>query len=177
MGGRERFVGFSRHAIEKIYERSVSDWRTFGGSGDAFALLDNCVYFEDCSAQCGEPCFTLYNACRPGLPYGDLPQLLLGEEEPGKAYYFRIGYCPVAIEGDLVKAITMKSPGMTKTPERVALGRARLSRPEKDRLNELAAKLEYRQLAEADDYRLIRWFHEHAVPQVVTFDHEVFRYD
>jgi hypothetical protein len=177
IAGKRRLVSFSKHAIERIYERSVHDWRTFGGSGDAFAVVANCVYFEDCSGQFGEPCFTLYNACKPGLPYGDLPQLLLGEEKPGKAYYFRIGYCPAAIEGDLVKAITLKSPGMTDTPEHVALRRARLPRPEWDRLNELAKKLEYRELADADDYSLIRWFHEHGVPQVVAFDHEVFRFD
>ena len=29
-----------------------------------------------------------------GPPYGDLPDMLLGEREPGKAYYYRIGYCP-----------------------------------------------------------------------------------
>jgi hypothetical protein len=177
IAGKRSLVSFSKHAIERIFDRTVRDWRTFHGSHDAFAVVANCVYFEDCSDQYGEPCFTLYNACKPGLPYGDLPRLLLGEEKPGKAYYFRIGYCPAAIEGDMAKAITLKSPGMTGTPERVALRRARLSLPERDRLNELAKKLEYRELAEADNYSLIKWFHEHGVPQVVAFDHEVFRFD
>ena len=79
-GGRELLA----HAIERIFERSVHDWRTFGGSGDAFALVANCVYFEDCSGNFGEPCFTLYNKCETRPPFGDLPQVLLGEDDPAK---------------------------------------------------------------------------------------------
>ena len=39
----------SRHALERICERTVYDWRTYGGHSDAFAFLDNCVYFADCT--------------------------------------------------------------------------------------------------------------------------------
>ena len=159
---------FSRHAIERIYERSVYDWRTFGGSGDAFALLDNCVYFEDCSEKVGEPCFTLYNTCKPNLPFGDLPRLLLGEDDPHKKYYFRVGYCPAVVEGDFVKATTLLFPGMRNTPERALLERAALTRQEKVRMAEEAEKLDYRHIAETGDYGLIQWFHERGEPQVVS---------
>ncbi len=164
IGGRERIVGFSRHAIERIYERSVSDWRTFGGSGDAFAILDNCVYFEDCSEKVGQPCFTLYNMCKPDLPFGDLPRMLLGEDDPSKRYYFRVGYCPAVVEEDFVKAKTLLFPGMRDTPEQA------LPRPGKERMAKEAEKLSYRHVAETGDYGLIRWFHERGVPQVVSLD-------
>jgi hypothetical protein len=177
IGGREWIVGFSRHAIERIYERSVHDWRTFGGSGDAFALLDNCVYFEDCSEKFGEPCFTLYNTCEPNQPFGDLPRLLLGEDDPCKRYYFRVGYCPAVVEGDFVKAKTLLFPGMRDTPEWELIQRAALPRQEKVRMEEEAKKLVYRQIAETGDYGLIRWFHERGEPQVVSLDCEVFRYE
>ena len=98
------------------------------------SVVANCVYFEDCSEQYGEPCFTFYNYCVPGLPYGDLPDMLLGGRDPNQAYYYRIGYCPAAVDGDFVKAITMLSPGMkgqssnlAVTPELAVLRRARLS--------------------------------------------------
>jgi hypothetical protein len=175
--GRERIVGFSRHAIERIYERSVSDWRTFGGSGDAFALLENCVYFEDCSEKFGGPCFTLYNPCKPNLPFGDLPRLLLGEDDPRKRYYFRVGYCPAVVEGDFVKAKTLLFPGMRSTPEWELLQRAALPRQEKLRKAEEAEKLVYRYIEETGDYGLIRWFHEQGEPQVVSLECEVFRYE
>ena len=48
---------------------------------------------------------------------------------------------------------------------------------EKVRLTSGPRSSEYRQMAETEDYSLIRWFHEHGVPQVVAFDHEVFRFD
>jgi hypothetical protein len=172
--GQERIVCFSRHAIERIYERSVYDWRKFGGSGDAFCVVDNCVCFDDCSEQVGFPCFTFYNTCKPGLPYGELPALLLGEGEPAKRAYYRIGYCPAIAEGDFVKAKTLLFPGMRGTPERQALDDSAVPRHQKRRMAELAESLDYRKLAEEGDYSLIHWFHEHGVPQVVALDREVF---
>src|SRR6266446_6927024 len=62
---RDLLIAFSEHAIERICERTVYDWRTFAGQGDAFAFLDNCVYFEDCTDARGEPSFVVYNSCAP----------------------------------------------------------------------------------------------------------------
>jgi hypothetical protein len=62
---RDLLIAFSEHAIERICERTVYDWRTFAGQGDAFAFLDNCVYFEDCTDARGEPSFVVYNSCTP----------------------------------------------------------------------------------------------------------------
>jgi hypothetical protein len=65
--GRERVVAFSKHALERICERTVYDWRTFCGHGDAFALVDNCVYFEDCTHDFGRPYFLIFDSCTPGF--------------------------------------------------------------------------------------------------------------
>jgi hypothetical protein len=61
----ERVVAFSKHALEQICERTVYDWRTYGGHGDAFAFFENCVYFEDCTTERGEPSFVVYHDCVP----------------------------------------------------------------------------------------------------------------
>ena len=89
----DRVVAFftgsrSRHALERICERTVYDWRTYSGQADAFAFLDNCVYFEDCTAVRGEPSFVVWNSCVPHHASWDYVEQVLGEKVTLQGDYY-----------------------------------------------------------------------------------------
>jgi hypothetical protein len=176
--GRDRLIAFSQHALERICERTVYDWRTFSGLGDAFAFLDNCIYFEDCSVACGQPCFAVYDSCVPHFASWIYVDHVLGRPEPGRRYYYRVGYCPVSFHGDIAKAITLLVPGMKNTPERKLIEGASLPPADIVRMKaQVESQLSMKDLVDGGDYSLVKWFHENGTPQVVTIEREVFKDD
>jgi hypothetical protein len=174
VGGDERIVAFSQHAIERICDRTVGNWRSYAGSGDAFAYLNNCVFFEACEVRSGEILFTFFNECSPGFFSHTYAQEVVGELDPRQRYYYRVGYCPAVVEGDLIKAVTLLTPGMRGTPEHEILRRSSLPEARKREMITRAGQLTYRELATSGDFSVLKWYHENGVPQVVTLDRDVF---
>ena len=192
---REWLVAFTEHALERICERTVYEWRTFGGQGDAFAFLDNCVYFKDCTSVRGEPSFVVYNSCIPHFHSWSYVEHVLGGQTAATAdayrdianavngghFYYRVGYCPVTFHGDLALATTLLFPGMSRksgTPEGNLIERSGLPAAEIARMKAQAeSQLSMKALADGGDFSLVKWFHDNGVPQVVSIDEEVFRYD
>jgi len=172
----ERTVSFCTHALERIHERTVANWRTYSGSGDAFAYVDNCVYYEDCSATMGKPCFALYNECAKGFVSYRFLEELLDDFDPNKKYYYRVGYCPSVLIEDFVLAKTLIVPGMRGTPERRLFEGLPIT--EQSILAErMEALLTWRDKACSEDWGLLKWFHDNGVPQVISFEQNVFEYD
>jgi hypothetical protein len=176
--GRPKVVAFSKHAIDQICKRINRRWRTYAGLGEVFGFLGACVYFERCDLYGGQLGFTFFDDCsneeywqhwyvKDVLGVGNL------DPQGGQAYY-RVGYCPAVIEGDFIKATTLLFPGYTSTPEYEAILRHAKGAEEKRRLIEMATKLDAHQLLESQDLSLIKWFHDHGVPQVVQLDQPVF---
>ena len=101
---------------------------------------------------------------------------LIGEIIPHKKYYYRLGYCPLALSGDFAKTITFLTPGMYGTPEyrliqdidnakeRYAISRS------KENITSL------RKHGETDDFDAIKYFHAHGIPQVIASDKDFFDY-
>jgi hypothetical protein len=185
----------SRHALERICERTVYDWRTYSGHGDAFAFLDNCVYFEDCTAARGEPSFVVWNSCVPHHASWHYVEQVLGERVTlqgdyyddvanamkGRRYYYRVGYCPVEFHGDLAVATSLLVPGMEGrlgTPEGRLIEQSGLPADEvTEKRAQRERQLSMKALVDGGDYSLVKWFHDNGIPQVVEFEHDVFRYD
>lgn len=176
--GRDRVVAFSNHALVRVCERTVYGWRTFVGHGDAFALLDNCVYFEDCTPDFGRPCFLIFDSCMPGFWSWVYAEHILGNPDPAQQYYYRVGYCPVDFYGEFAKAKTLLVPGMRGTPERHLIESSGFPIDEIRRMEEQVEKqLSMKALVDASDISLIKWFHDNGVPQVIQSDRQVFVYD
>jgi CheY-like chemotaxis protein len=95
--------------------------------------------------------------------------------------FYRVGYCPVSFHGDIALATTMLFPGMNRqkgTPEGRLIERSGLPAAEIDRIKaRVESQLSMKALADSGDFRLVKWFHDHGVPQVVTIDKDVFKYD
>ena len=176
---QERLIAFSQHALERICERTVYNWREFGGHGDAFAFVDNCVYFQDCSSERGEPSFAVYNACEPsfsswgyvehvlgvqGLPTNDAC-VTLARTGTVHRYYYLVGYCPVSFHDDVAVATTLLFPGMSRqkgTPEGRLIDSCGLPADEVARMKaQLETQLSMKALADSGDYGLVArhsWF-------------------
>lgn len=173
--GERKTVAFYRHAAERICERSVGAWKTYGGLGDAFAFLNDCVYFEPWRCSDGRPGFTLYNSCAKGFLTELFAARILGQSLSEKPWYYRVGYCPAVECGDLLIARTLLLPGMRQTPERMWAVK-NMSSDEVRELDSRTPQLSLDELAKTDDFRLLKRFHDAGIVQVIAFDHEVFRY-
>jgi hypothetical protein len=173
--GVDRIVSFSQHALERICERTVGNWRTYSGSGDAFAFIDNCIYYEDCTNPDIGPCFTLYNECVKGFVSYRFLEEILDNFDPQRRYYYRVGYCPSVINGNFIKAKTLLVPGMRATPERRLVD----SLPASERItleDKIESQLTWLDKSNSPDWGLFKWFHQQGVSQVVSFDHPLFQY-
>tara|TARA_R110002020_G_scaffold214427_4_gene421462 strand:+ start:584 stop:889 length:306 start_codon:yes stop_codon:yes gene_type:complete len=101
---------------------------------------------------------------------------VIGELDPQKKYYYRVGYCPVVCENGFAAAKTMLIPGMRGTPERSVLEDMASNKRHLNVLDDSISKLTLTDLAKSLDFGLIRKFHD-AIPQVVSFNHKVFRFE
>lgn len=177
--GRPLIVGFSKHAIEQFFERFSPDWRTHAGHGSAFGLLYHGVRYDPVSLSGGTPAFSFYVPCGNDL-FRTFRYVLgvLGEDAAGdeRNFYCRAGYCPAVAESIYFKAKTFLHPGYGKTPEAELIRRSDLPPAEKRDLLRRAANLSHEQLYAGDGLEVIRWFHEHGVPQVIRTSEPVLRY-
>jgi hypothetical protein len=176
--GRPKVVAFSKHAIDQICKRINDRWRTYAGLGEVFGFLGACIYFERCDLYAGQLGFTFFDDCSDDMYWKHcyVKEVLgVGSLDPqgGKAHY-RVGYCPAVIEGDFIKATTLLFPGYRSTPEYGAILRHATSAEEERQLLEMTEELDAQHLLESQDLSLIKWFHDHGVPQVVQLDQPVF---
>ena len=177
--GRDYIVAFSRHAIERITERTVGDWRSYLGAGDAFAFLAQCVYFEPCTVLEGrtpKPAVTFYDSCYlVSKKWAYVTKIFEGAVDYGSPPYYRVGYCPVDLENGFAMARTLLTPGMRGTPERELLNRTNLKTAEKEEvLCGVEDATSYLRLVNTGNFHAVKWFHDHGIPQVMNIDETVF---
>lgn len=188
LGGHAWPVGFSRHSIDQAVLRLNPDYCNYSCSSDVHSFFANCVYFEpaelDSRKHPRQPAFSMFDACddptyRAYHVYVD-DVLGLAGEEPDRTdgkFYFRLGYFPVEIDSGFAKAVSFLRPGYTGTPElRTLLKAEGLDRRQKSLLLRDARENKGREVLLTGRTEVIKWFHEHTVPQVkqiadVVFDH------
>ena len=172
---KNRIVSFSRHALERIHERTVYNWKTYSGSGDAFAFINNCIYYENCIESQSDQYLVIYNRCTEGFVSYNFLENVIEDFDFNKQYYYRVGYCPIVLDGKFVKAKTFLVPGMRGTPERKLLQ----SLPIAQQISieaQIESQLSFHSLVDSGNWTLIKWFHEQGVPQVKSFNQAIFRY-
>jgi hypothetical protein len=174
-----KVVAFSSHALERTRERTVLAWDSYEGNCHSVGFIIACDYFEPCDLPGSDHAFTFYNDCyMPGSVLYEYAEAVLDSPDGDENYYYRLGYCPAVIAGDLLVAKTLLLPGMNRTPEYERVLR-RQARSHEDRLalRKRADGLTLKTLLTSHDFSLIRQFHEAGIPQVVTLKHEIFRLD
>ena len=173
--GAERVVGFRAHAVHRICDRVVREWRSYGGLGDAFAYLYGCMYFEDTTLPDGQQAFTFYDHCLTGTVSEAYTREILEQERARPRQYYRVGYCPADVEGDFIVGRTLLPPGYGGTPERELLRCASLRRDERSRLLRRSKVGDKTELVKTGDLTALKWFHENGIPQVVELPGHIFR--
>jgi len=190
--GERKIVAFAPHLIDRMGasllwdkhapKRFMPVWDDYYGLGDFHGFLYECVYFEsvqlyDPKVQEYVPAFTMYEECvEEGWFSWRYVTKVLGSFDKCKRYYYRVGYCPAFVSGKYLVGKTLLLPGFLGTPEYQKLETCGLPMEEKKQLLE-AARREPRaeELLRTGDFSLIKALHRWGVPQVVAFDHEVFK--
>ncbi|HJN08401.1 MAG TPA: hypothetical protein QF564_06895 [Pirellulaceae bacterium] len=166
-GAQKGTPAFSRHAIERLCERTLYDPTGYGGIMQAFLmcsthlLVRSYVNRDQWGMAIFCPCIS------------DLAEFLaakvLGEYDRGQEYLYRVGYCPVVFSDDLAVAKTLLVPGMEGTPEYEKTLRPHAhSHEEKRAIRQAIGELTFRNLIERQDCSWMRQFHEDGIPQVMT---------
>lgn len=173
INGKRFIVGWSRHAIERTCERLAPRWDSYLGLGDVFAFFHQCRRFDSCNLHSGRQIgFTFYDQCAEGYFSGHIAKQVLGRAGEGKCYY-RVGYCPVVIEGHFAKATTLLYPGFAGTPEYGLILRHGMGRKSRTELIDLASRMTRDELEKTQDFSLLRMFHDNGVAQIIE-SHEEF---
>ena len=184
--GKKYIVGFSKEALKRTCERTMKDPLIYAALGDVYAYFEDCQYFEPCTLRDGSPAFSFFDECFPhSSPKLASSQRLLSEKilgtkevDPAKGkLYYRVGYCPVALDKGFAKAKTLLFPGFKKTPEYEALDNAHMPPKTKRRLQRLAKTSDMSSLLETWDVAALKWFHDNGVPQVIQTTEPLFRED
>lgn len=175
-----RYITFSKHAIQQMMDRVVPTWyRSYIGLSHVFGFLYECIYFEPTRLVNGQPGFVVWNSCqRVGQEFWDKAKTIIGDNDADRSlHYYRVGYCPVATEGNLSVAKTFLAPGYQGTHEKELFSQ-KFRKPQRIAPLEQAADDGLNVLRVVTDQRAwetIAWFHKMGIKQVVRMDHEVFR--
>lgn len=181
VNGEDKTVAFSRHAIERICMRLYPRWLSYASAGDAHAIFAACMHFDPVMLHGNQLAFTFFGPCgnENFACFATYVNEVLGEEvmdtTKGAAYY-RVGYCPIVVEGDFAKATTFLYPGYTATPEYGALRKSKLPFSEKERLKTLARENNATKTIIDQDVEVIRWFHQNGVPQVIQTQEALYNF-
>lgn len=181
-GGREYIVAFTREVLDRLRQRFLGDRMGYAALGDVYGFLELCRHFEPCRVRGDKErrdelvdAITFFeNVADERYWSHRYVREVLGatfDPEKGKPYY-RVGYCPVALDGAFAVAKTFLPPGFMKTPEYDAVCRANLPPAEKERLRRMGKEeMTLLRLTEADDFSAVRCYHA-SVPQVVQTHEE-----
>ncbi len=184
-GGKNYVVCFSPSVIGKLHRRLKDGRMTYAALGDVYGFFEQCRHFEPCSVR-GDgdrrnervEAVSFFDNCRSERYWSHhyVKEVLGATFDPAEGTpYHRVGYCPVALDGDYAVATSFLPPGFCKTPEYETILRANLPWAEKERLRALATdEMALVRLTENCDFSAVRLFHEGGVPQVVQTHEEWF---
>ncbi len=175
--GRPVVPSFHGHAIQRMGERKFDNRDTYLCLGDYHGIIRDCIHYEPVVLPDGQPAFTLFDSCNePGFRSWQYVRQVLGTHEPGKTYYYRLGYFPVHLSDDFAAAKSMLLPGYRNTPEYDLLKNSSLPYQQKRAMmQKLDGWTENRLMANLD-FPLIKFFHDGGIPQVVTSNIPFFEY-
>jgi hypothetical protein len=166
--GRSRRVAWSPHALQRLGERTVWSPSAYAALGDIFAFVQHGQYFESAVLHPDQAAFAFFAVCTAGHFSAEYAYQILPTVTPHTQYAYRVGYCPVVEEGDFVVAKTVLVPGYVGTPEYGVVRQASLDRGVKERMLARCEQHSSQRLGATQDFSLLRWFHTHGVPQVIT---------
>lgn len=167
--GEKKVICFRWHAIERICERLVpGGWQSYNGMGEVFGYLYQCQEFDVVPLHPNQIGFTFYDDCAKGYWSRKIAEEVLGSQYlPDSDYSYRVGYCPAKLHGDFIFGWTLLCPGYGNTPEFGRILSSSLPQQERSRLINEVKGLDIHRFVKTGDFAILKWFHEHGVPQVI----------
>lgn len=189
IGNEEKIVGFSRHSIERIIDRSIYGIDSYIGYSEVTKLLFDNIYFELIEVD-GKKLVTFYD---DGFAWPDeeecsinvideLSKYILGNnynEDESCSYYYRVGYMPLGISEKFATGITLLLPGMRGTPEYKLLQKSKIYKNDAGLIaKNLQNTPKLNQLWQSKSNKeFLKFFHENGVKQIVKLDKEPYNFD
>lgn len=171
VGGETLAPGFFRHAVTRLCDRVVfapSDYMGFGAAHDFISgKSGRAVPVEFAGAMHLE----MWAECMPAPFLSSCYPDLIRDRRGDRAYYFKVGYCPVVRMGRFLAATTLLLPGYRDTPEHVLL-RQKFTGPDRRAVLHMAENQKAAFGRGTPEMLLVAWLHHHGAPQVRTFDEE-----
>ena len=174
--GRRRPIAFTAHALARLQARCVVAVDSYDSWYDQFSMANHLNYVEPAAVYPDQPAFALFDVCTPGHLTEHYVQAVLGPQPTPQRYAYRAGYCPTVQAAGFHVAKTLLVPGFIGTPEYTALLRASLDAGVKQRMLAQCEELSAERLAHTRDVSLVRWFHQHGIPQVMPEPPDLFVY-
>jgi hypothetical protein len=114
--------------------------------------------------------FSIFDECKEHIPTWRYVTEVLGDDAPAdKRYFYRLGYCPAVVSGNLLVAKTLLLPGMKGTPERDWYMKHVAKTPSARRkFHEDVLRLTGSKPCTTGDFSLIKQFHDAGIPQVIS---------
>jgi hypothetical protein len=170
--GERRTLAFTTHAMQRVCERIAPDWKINITDLMEIVRFFSCIpSFEMEALYPNQNAILLYALCGPSFTtnYSCYVDHILGRDKvkpDSEPPEYRLGYCPLALDGPYAIAKTLLLPGYQKTPEYGRLSTSVLPWERKTELIEMT-----RDHVRATDrfeewLPVIKWFHENGVPQV-----------
>jgi hypothetical protein len=170
--GERRTLAFTTHAMERVCERIAPGWKVNYVDLMEIARFFSCVpSFEMEPLNSDQNVILLYASCGPSFTdlYWIHVDHILGRDKvkpDSEPPEYRLGYCPLALDGRYAIAKTLLLPGYRMTPEYRLLSTSVLPRERKTELFEMTRD----HVRDTDRFEewlpLVKWFHENGVPQV-----------
>lgn len=162
-------VAFTRHALQRMQERhTLPEHRRFHTPlSYLFTFLAYQADYAVVELYGGHPAVVLFAPCDPPGWSVRYVEELVGSEAGDGPYRYRFGYCPITREGDFWIATTLLAPGFRGTPEYSRLVTASLQPGLKETLMAACEEATAAQLLVTQDFRMLKWFHTHGIPQVL----------
>ncbi len=170
--GEERALAFTTHAIKRACERIAPNWRhCYLSLLDIVRFCEYIPAFEMVTLRPNQQGILLYASCGPNytLRHSIYLEEILGQEklDPNQgSLEYRLGYCPLKLQGPYAIARTFLPPGYSATPEYGVLMKNVPPGGIRPKLMEMARN-HVPDLERTEDWvPLIKWLHDNGVPQV-----------
>jgi hypothetical protein len=162
-------LAFSVHAMQRLAERNTLGTGDYTDTRSTFNLIRGARDFDVVRSAPGQWLVALFWPCVYGYATWQFAESILPTRRPDVSYKFRFGYLAVEEEGGYWVAKTFLPPGYVGTPEYTRLSQARLPTSTKARLLAQCQDLSFERLCCTMDMTVLKWFHEHGIPQVIPY--------
>lgn len=175
-------VAFFRHALTRLCERLVTNWRSYHGYGDAYAYFAQSRYFSACELRqngAPVPAFSIVVPFSTGFGIDKVAQTIAPAVPVNSSMGIRLGYCPIAVLDGCAIAKTTLFAGMKGTPESELIScSGLLSSDQKRQMLTSLRGIDFGQLLlNGTGAEALRWCHANGVPQVIPVPDCYFRRD